>query len=120
MSSIDSDIRTSAAKRSTTSRDTEDLAAQIDAIRVDIQNVTSTVGRIADKHLGHARDRAIEKAQEAEEAIRRNPLSADEQKIQRQVDRSDKETSKTHKKEASGAMQASARTYPVPPPQAGN
>jgi ElaB/YqjD/DUF883 family membrane-anchored ribosome-binding protein len=76
MSSIDSDMRTSAAKRSATGRDTEDLAAQIDAIRADIQNLTSTVGRIANKQLGHVQGRAIERAQEAEEAIRRNPLSA--------------------------------------------
>jgi len=69
-------MRTSAAKKSTTSHDTEDLAAQVDAIRADIQNLTSTVGRIANKQLGRAQDRAMEAANEAEDAIRRNPLSA--------------------------------------------
>ena len=74
MSSTD-DMRASATK-STTSRDTEDVAAQVDAIRADIQNLTSTVSRIANKQLGRAQDRAIEAANEAEDAIRRNPLSA--------------------------------------------
>ncbi len=79
MSSTDPDLR-AGAKRSTwagtTTGDTEDLAAQVDAIRADIQNLTSTVGRIANKQLGRAQDTAIETAREAEEAIRRNPLSA--------------------------------------------
>jgi ElaB/YqjD/DUF883 family membrane-anchored ribosome-binding protein len=76
MSSILSATHTSAAKRSTTGRDTEDLAAQVHAIRADIQNLTSTLGRVANKRLGRAQDTAIEKTREAEEAIRRNPLSA--------------------------------------------
>ena len=76
MSSAESDIRTSAAKRGAGARDAEDLANQIDAIRVDLQNLTSTVGRIASKQVNRAQDRAKETAYEAEEAIRRNPLSA--------------------------------------------
>jgi ElaB/YqjD/DUF883 family membrane-anchored ribosome-binding protein len=76
MSSTDNDVRASATNKSTTSRDTEDVAAQVDAIRADIQNLTSTVSRIANKQLGRAQDRAIEAANEAEDAIRRNPLSA--------------------------------------------
>ena len=75
MSSAESDIRTGAAKRGG-ARDAEDLANQIDAIRVDLQNLTSTVGRIASKQVNRAQDRAKETAYEAEEAIRRNPLSA--------------------------------------------
>jgi ElaB/YqjD/DUF883 family membrane-anchored ribosome-binding protein len=76
MSSTDNDMRTSAAKRSTTSSATEDVSVQIDAIRADIQNLTSTVSRIANKQLGRAQDKAMEAANEAEDAIRRNPLSA--------------------------------------------
>jgi ElaB/YqjD/DUF883 family membrane-anchored ribosome-binding protein len=76
MSSAESDIRTGAAKRGAGARDAEDLANQIDAIRVDLQNLTSTVGRIASKQVNRAQDRAKETAYEAEEAIRRNPLSA--------------------------------------------
>ena len=53
-----------------------DLADQIEAIRTDIQTLTSTVGRIANKQIGRAQDRALEVANEAEDAIRRNPLSA--------------------------------------------
>jgi ElaB/YqjD/DUF883 family membrane-anchored ribosome-binding protein len=76
MSSAESDIRTGAAKRGAGARDAEDWANQIDAIRVDLQNLTSTVGRIASKQVNRAQDRAKETAYEAEEAIRRNPLSA--------------------------------------------
>ena len=76
MSSAESDIRTGAAKRGAGARDAEDLANQIDAIRVDLQNLTSTVGRIASKQVNRAQDRAKETAYEAEEAIRRNPMSA--------------------------------------------
>jgi ElaB/YqjD/DUF883 family membrane-anchored ribosome-binding protein len=75
MSSIDSD-RTGPAKRSAGTRDADDLANQIDAIRADVQNLTSTVGRIANKQLNRAQDKAMETAYEAEEAIKRNPLQA--------------------------------------------
>ena len=76
MSSTDSDIRTGAAKRGAGGRDADDLANQIDAIRADLQNLTSTVGRIANKQMNRAQDKAMETAYEAEEAIRRNPLQA--------------------------------------------
>jgi len=56
--------------------ETEELAAQIDAIRGDIQNLTSTVGRIAGKQLNRAQDKAMETASDAEDAIKRNPLQA--------------------------------------------
>jgi len=76
MSSTDSDIRTGAAKRSAGARDADELANQIDAIRADLQNLTSTVGRIAKGQVNRAQDKAMETANEAEEAIRRNPLQA--------------------------------------------
>ena len=76
MSSTDSDIRTGGAKRGAGSRDADDLANQIDAIRADLQNLTSTVGRIANKQMNRAQDKAMETAYEAEEAIMRNPLQA--------------------------------------------
>ena len=75
MSSTDSDIR-AGAKRAETGRDADDLANQIDAIRADVQNLTSTVGRMANKQINRAQDKAMETAYEAEEAIRRNPLQA--------------------------------------------
>ena len=56
--------------------DTQELANQIDAIRADIQSLTSTVGRMANKQLNRAQDKAMETANQAEEAIRQNPLSA--------------------------------------------
>ena len=58
------------------SRNTEELAAEIHAIRADIQNLTSTVGRIANMQLGRVQGKAIKTANEAEDTIRRNPLSA--------------------------------------------
>ena len=72
MSSTDTDVR---GKKST-SRDTEELADQIDAIRSDIQSLTSTVSRMANKQINRAQDKAVETANQAEEAIRQNPLSA--------------------------------------------
>jgi ElaB/YqjD/DUF883 family membrane-anchored ribosome-binding protein len=76
MSSTDSDIRTGGAKRGAGGRDADDLANQIDAIRADLQNLTSTVGRIAKGQVNRAQGKAMETANEAEEAIRRNPLQA--------------------------------------------
>jgi len=56
--------------------DTNELANQIDAIRADIESLTTTVGRMANKQLNRAQDKAMETANQAEEAIRQNPLSA--------------------------------------------
>jgi ElaB/YqjD/DUF883 family membrane-anchored ribosome-binding protein len=76
-STTTTDFRAGAAKRSaTTSANTEDLAEQIEAIRSDVQNLTSTLRRVAGKQVGNAQGVAMEKAHEAEEAIRQNPLSA--------------------------------------------
>jgi ElaB/YqjD/DUF883 family membrane-anchored ribosome-binding protein len=77
-STTDTDFRSTAGKKhaATSSATTEDLAEQIEAIRADVQNLTSTLKRVANKQVGHAQDLAMEKAQEAEEAIRQNPLSA--------------------------------------------
>jgi ElaB/YqjD/DUF883 family membrane-anchored ribosome-binding protein len=72
MSSTDSDVR----GKKNVSRDTEELADQIDAIRSDIQSLTSTVSRMANKQINRAQDKAVETANQAEEAIRQNPLSA--------------------------------------------
>jgi ElaB/YqjD/DUF883 family membrane-anchored ribosome-binding protein len=72
MSSTDTDPRGKKGQGG----DAQDLADQIEAIRADLQNLTSTVTRIANKQLGNAQDRAMEAAYEAEEAVRRNPLAA--------------------------------------------
>ena len=58
------------------SRSGDELAAQIESIRDDIQSLTSTISRIANQQLGRAQDKAIDAATQAEEAIRRNPTSA--------------------------------------------
>ena len=76
MSSTESDIRTGAKRAGASARDADDLANQIDAIRADIQSLSSTVGRIANKQLGRAQDKVTETANQVEDAIRQNPLSA--------------------------------------------
>jgi ElaB/YqjD/DUF883 family membrane-anchored ribosome-binding protein len=74
MASSESDLRT--GKRGGISQDTQELAEQIEAIRSDLQGLTNTVGRIANKQIGRAQDKASEAANQAEDAIRQNPLSA--------------------------------------------
>jgi uncharacterized protein YjbJ (UPF0337 family) len=54
----------------------EELADQIEAIRADIQSLTSTVSRVANKQFGQAQDKAVEAMSSAEDAIRENPVSA--------------------------------------------
>ena len=75
MSSTDND-RPGAGRRGAGARDANELANKIDAIRADLENLTSTVGRIAGKEFSRAQDKATAAASEAEEAIRRNPLQA--------------------------------------------
>ena len=64
--SIASDLRESAGE----------LSSQIDAIRADLQSLTSTVARLASKQIDRAQDTAVEAVQQADQAIRRNPLNA--------------------------------------------
>jgi ElaB/YqjD/DUF883 family membrane-anchored ribosome-binding protein len=59
-----------------TSKETEDLNAQIDAIRADMQNLSSTVSSIASKQMNRAQNKAMETKHDAEEAIKNNPLQA--------------------------------------------
>ena len=61
---------------SSQSPDAQELAGQIDAIRADIQSLTSTVSRIANKQMNRAQDKAVDAANQAEEAIKQNPLTA--------------------------------------------
>jgi ElaB/YqjD/DUF883 family membrane-anchored ribosome-binding protein len=75
MSSTETD-RPGGAKRSSSKTEAGDLTDQIDAIRADLKNLSSTVGRMANKGVSRAQDKAIETAGDAEEAIRRNPLQA--------------------------------------------
>lgn len=69
------DIGARAANESATSAGA-DVQAEVDAIRSDVQALTATLARLADKQFAYAQDRAIEAAREAEAAIRRNPLPA--------------------------------------------
>jgi ElaB/YqjD/DUF883 family membrane-anchored ribosome-binding protein len=56
--------------------DTYELAEQIETIRADLRNLTSTVGRIANKQFDNAQARARETANQAGETITQNPLTA--------------------------------------------
>ena len=79
MSSVHTpEMRASAAKYAgagAASRDS-DLPDQLDAIRADIEALTSTVTRVANRQLSRAQDKVVETAREAEDALRRNPLAA--------------------------------------------
>jgi uncharacterized protein YjbJ (UPF0337 family) len=52
------------------------LADAIETLRTEIQSLTSTVGRIANKQIGRAQVRATEAAHDAEEAITQHPFTA--------------------------------------------
>jgi ElaB/YqjD/DUF883 family membrane-anchored ribosome-binding protein len=58
------------------SKDTEELNAQIEAIRADMQNLSSTVSSIASKQMNRAQNKAMETKEDAEAAIKSNPLQA--------------------------------------------
>ena len=79
MSSVHtSEMRSSAAKRTgsgAASRES-DLGDELDAIRADIEALTSTVARIANRQLSRAQDKMVETARDAEDALRRNPVAA--------------------------------------------
>lgn len=75
MSSTDTTTKKGAPNRDIL-LDTYELADQIAQIRAELQNLTSTVSRIARKQLGKAQDRVVETADQVNTAIRQNPLSA--------------------------------------------
>ena len=60
----------------TQQNETEELAAQIEAIRAEMQNISATMGRLAEKSVHQAHDKALETKESAEEAIKQNPLQA--------------------------------------------
>jgi uncharacterized protein YjbJ (UPF0337 family) len=52
------------------------LAKEIESLRSGIQSLAFTVDRIAKEQMPHAREKAMGAVNEAEEAVKRNPLSA--------------------------------------------
>jgi uncharacterized protein YjbJ (UPF0337 family) len=62
--------------RSELDRSREEWADQLDAIRADLERLSSTVSRVANTQIERAQDKAVEAAQQAGEAVRRNPTSA--------------------------------------------
>ena len=51
------------------------LAAQLESLRSEIQNLSSTVERIAKEQIPWVRSRATKALNDAEEAVKRNPLA---------------------------------------------
>jgi ElaB/YqjD/DUF883 family membrane-anchored ribosome-binding protein len=74
-SASESELHKSRAKQAT-GGDLDDVTDQIDAIRADLQNLTSTVGTLAKAQMRRAQDKTLETAAQAEDAIRQNPLQA--------------------------------------------
>ena len=75
MSSGESELHRGRAKQAA-GGDLDDVTGQIDAIRADLQNLTSTVGTLAKAQMRRAQDKTFEPAAQAEDAIRQNPLQA--------------------------------------------
>jgi uncharacterized protein YjbJ (UPF0337 family) len=65
-----------ASLRSELHQNREEWADQLDTICGEIERLTSTFSRIANTQLERAQDKAVEAAQQAENAVRRNPTSA--------------------------------------------
>ncbi len=76
----ESDLRAGAKKTAAAAGATEaeaaELAEHIAALRDELQALRDSVTNIANRQMGRAQDKAMEKAYEAEDAIRRNPLQA--------------------------------------------
>lgn len=66
---------TSAAK-SGMERDKQDVAADIEALRNDFQNLKDTLGKVTNRQMDRAQSMARDTAADVEDSIRRNPLSA--------------------------------------------
>src|SRR5215831_21014112 len=62
--------------RSELDQSREEWADQLDAIRADLERLSSTVSRVANTQIERAQDKAVEAAHQAGEAVRRNPTSA--------------------------------------------
>ena len=56
--------------------DTYELTNRLVDLREDLQKLISMVGRLTNSQLSHAQDAVVRTADDVEEAIRRNPLSA--------------------------------------------
>ena len=56
--------------------DTYELTNRIADIREDLQKLSSMVGRLANSLLSRAQDAVVRTADDVEEAIRQNPISA--------------------------------------------
>ena len=62
--------------RSELDQNRKEWTDQLDTIRADLERLTSRVSRVANTQIERAQDKAVEAAQQAEEAVRRNPMSA--------------------------------------------
>ncbi|ODA68284.1 hypothetical protein A7A08_00102 [Methyloligella halotolerans] len=74
------DLRSGTKKTATSAganpSEAESMADHVASIRDEIDGLKHTVTDIANRQMGRAQDMAREKAYEAEDAIRKNPLQA--------------------------------------------
>lgn len=54
----------------------EDLSTDINALRSDFQKLSETLSKLTGEQIGRVQEKASNTANEAEDAIRRNPISA--------------------------------------------
>jgi ElaB/YqjD/DUF883 family membrane-anchored ribosome-binding protein len=78
--STDTDLRSGTKKAAgaagASQMESSELADHVAAIREELQAMKSTIASVANRQMGKAQNAAMEKANEAEEAIRNNPLQA--------------------------------------------
>ncbi|MFD0987058.1 DUF883 family protein [Methyloligella solikamskensis] len=74
------DLRSGAKKTATsagaTQAEAESVADHVASLREEIDGLRHSITDIANRQMGRAQDKAMEKAYEAEDAIRKNPLQA--------------------------------------------
>jgi ElaB/YqjD/DUF883 family membrane-anchored ribosome-binding protein len=54
----------------------EDLSTDINALRSDFQKLSETLSKLTGEQIGRVQEKASNTANEAEDTIRRNPISA--------------------------------------------
>lgn len=57
-------------------KEAEEVSAEVEALRQDLQNLSNTVSRMTHRQINRATDSATATAHQAEEAVRRNPIAA--------------------------------------------
>jgi ElaB/YqjD/DUF883 family membrane-anchored ribosome-binding protein len=67
---------TGMAARTSSTGSNDELREQIDTLKTDFANLSETVRKQASRGIEHAQERAVEKVEDLEAQIRRNPIQA--------------------------------------------